>query len=68
MIQRSRIDHKLLSVTEVAGELGCGKQHVRDLIASGQLRATNIGVAGHRKQYRIRRSDLEDMIRSQGTA
>jgi excisionase family DNA binding protein len=53
---------KMLSVEEVAGELGVNPETVRVWIRSGELVAFSIG-----KGYRISRADLEDFIRRRRT-
>jgi excisionase family DNA binding protein len=53
---------KMLSVDEIADELGVNPETVRVWIRSGELVAYNIG-----KGYRISRADLEDFIRRRRT-
>jgi excisionase family DNA binding protein len=53
---------KMLSVEEVAGELGVNPETVRVWIRSGELVALSIG-----KGYRISRADLDDFIRRRRT-
>ena len=48
----------LLSVAEVASELGCGRDLVYTLLASGRLPSVLIG----ERLRRIRRDDLEAFI------
>jgi excisionase family DNA binding protein len=48
---------KMLSVEEIANELGVNPETVRVWIRSGELLAYSIG-----KGYRISRADLEDFI------
>lgn len=48
----------MLSVSEVAAELGCGRDTVYTLIASGQLASVLVG----ERLRRIRRPDLERYI------
>lgn len=50
----------LLTIPETATELRCGRDHVYDLIARGQLQPVNIGIG--RSKTRIRRDDLEAFI------
>jgi excisionase family DNA binding protein len=53
---------KMLSVEEVAGELGVNPETVRVWIRSGELVAYSIG-----KGYRISRADLDDFIKRRRT-
>jgi excisionase family DNA binding protein len=53
---------KMLSVEEIADELGVNPETVRIWIRSGELVAYNIG-----KGYRISRADLEDFIKRRRT-
>jgi len=53
---------KMLSVEEVADELGVNPETVRVWIRSGELVALSIG-----KGYRISRADLDDFIRRRRT-
>ena len=53
---------KMLSVEEIADELGVNPETVRITIRSGELVAYNIG-----KGYRISRADLEDFIKRRRT-
>ncbi len=53
---------EMLSVDEVAGELGVNPETVRVWIRSGELVAYNIG-----KGYRISRTDLDDFIKRRRT-
>jgi excisionase family DNA binding protein len=53
---------KMLSVEEVAHELGVNPETVRVWIRSGELVALSIG-----KGYRISRADLDDFIRRRRT-
>ncbi|HZL03757.1 MAG TPA: helix-turn-helix domain-containing protein [Cellulomonas sp.] len=48
----------MLSVAEVAAELGCGRDTVYTLLASGQLPSVLVG----ERLRRIRRPDLERYI------
>ena len=48
----------LLSVSEVAAELGCGRDLVYALLASGRLPSVQIG----ERLRRIRRDDLEAYV------
>lgn len=50
----------LLSVNEVAAELGCGRDTVYRLLAAGQLRSITVGG----RLRRIRREDLRSYIDS----
>ena len=53
---------KMLSVEEIADELGVNPETVRVWIRSGELVALSIG-----KGYRISRGDLDDFIRRRRT-
>ena len=53
---------KMLSVEEIADELGVNPETVRVWIRSGELVALSIG-----KGYRISRADLDDFIRRRRT-
>ena len=53
---------KMLSVEDVAAELGVNPETVRVWIRSGELVALSIG-----KGYRISRADLDDFIRRRRT-
>lgn len=53
---------KMLSVEEIANELGVNPETVRVWIRSGELVALSIG-----KGYRISRADLDDFIRRRRT-
>ena len=53
---------KMLSVEEIADELGVNPETVRVWIRSGELVAFSIG-----KGYRISRADLDDFIRRRHT-
>jgi len=53
---------KMLSVEEIADELGVNPETVRVWIRSGELVAYSIG-----KGYRISRADLDDFIRRRRT-
>ena len=48
----------LLSVTDVAGELGCGRDTVYALLATGALPSVRLGG----RLRRIRRCDLESFV------
>ncbi|MGB7980733.1 MAG: helix-turn-helix domain-containing protein [Candidatus Nanopelagicales bacterium] len=50
----------LLSVSEVAAELGCGRDLVYALLASGRLPSVQIG----ERLRRIRRDDLQAYVES----
>lgn len=53
----------LYTMPEAAEQLGCCENHVRNLIASGQLRAVDIAKKGARRpKTRVRRDDLEAYI------
>ena len=51
-------ERMMLSVAEVAHELGCGRDTVYALLASGQLRSVRVG----ERLRRIRRPDLTAYI------
>ena len=51
-------ERMMLSVAEAAQELGCGRDTVYSLLASGQLRSVRVG----ERLRRIRRSDLVAFI------
>ena len=53
---------KMLSVEDIADELGVNPETVRVWIRSGELVAFSIG-----KGYRISRADLDDFIRRRRT-
>ncbi len=53
---------KMLSVEEIADELGVNPETVRVWIRTGELVALSIG-----KGYRISRADLDDFIRRRRT-
>ena len=53
---------KMLSVEEIANELGVNPETVRVWIRSGELVALSIG-----RGYRISRTDLDDFIRRRRT-
>lgn len=55
--------HALLTVIDVAAHLQVHRRTVLDLIASGDLRAINIGGArAHGARWRVRPLDLEDFV------
>jgi excisionase family DNA binding protein len=49
-----------LKVEQIADELALNPQTIRNWIKSGQLRATRAG-----RGFRVKRSDLEDMLEGQ---
>ena len=51
-------ERMMLTVVEVAQQLGCGRDTVYSLLASGQLRSVRVG----ERLRRIRRSDLTAYI------
>ena len=53
-------ERMMLSVNEVAAELGCGRDTVYTLLASGRLQSVVVG----ERLRRIRRPDLEQYIAS----
>ena len=56
----SKPEWTMLSIVDVAEELGCGRDTVYSLLASGQLRSVRIG----ERLRRIRRSDLLAFVES----
>ena len=44
--------YTLMRVRELAGFLGCGEQHARDLLKAGKIPSVNIGL-GTRPEYRV---------------
>ena len=52
-----------LTVAEIADELRCSTQSVRDMIKAGKLKATEVGTGEQRKTYTIKRSDLEALAK-----
>lgn len=53
----------LLTVNEVAAELGCGRDTVYSLLTTGALPSVRLGA----RLRRIRRSDLDNYINSLST-
>ena len=49
----------MLTVAEAADELAVTERFIRKLISNGQLRAVKVGT----RVVRIRRTDLEDLLR-----
>lgn len=49
-----------LTIKQVAAELGCGIDHVRALIAAGELRAVDIGLGRIRRRRAVLREHLDD--------
>ncbi len=49
----------MLTVAEAADELAVTERFIRKLISTGQLRAVKVGT----RIVRIRRTDLEDLLR-----
>lgn len=52
-------ERPFLTVAEAADELAVTERFIRKLIADGDLRAVKVGT----RVVRIRRSDLEDLLR-----
>ena len=52
-------ERPFLTVAEAADELAVTERFIRKLIANGDLRAVKVGA----RVVRIRRSDLEDLLR-----
>lgn len=52
-------ERPFLTVAEAADELAVTERFIRKLIAGGDLRAVKVGA----RVVRIRRSDLEDLLR-----
>ena len=52
-------ERPFLTVAEAADELAVTERFIRKLIADGQLRAVKVGT----RVVRIRRTDLEDLLR-----
>lgn len=53
---------ELLKVEQVADELQVKRTTVRGWIRSGALKATLLGPAGKRREYRVRRTDLDAFV------
>lgn len=53
---------RVLTIQEVAAQLGCKRDHVRSLILSGRLRAYDIGATKKRASYRIIPEWLDEFI------
>lgn len=56
----SKPERTMLSIVDVAEELGCGRDTVYSLLASGQLRSVRLS----ERLRRIRRSDLLAFVES----
>lgn len=52
---------RLYTIPEAAEQLACGRQHIYDLIAAGQIAATDISL-GKRPQTRISAKALDAYI------
>lgn len=53
----------LYTMPQAAEQLGCSQNHVRNLIAKGQLRAVDIAKKGaSRPKTRVRHDDLADYV------
>jgi excisionase family DNA binding protein len=48
-----------MNVRQVADELGCGIDQVRNLIAAGELAAVNIGLGKQRARWSVDRQELD---------
>ncbi|MHB1490089.1 MAG: helix-turn-helix domain-containing protein [Cellulomonas sp.] len=57
--QTAEARREMLTVAETADELAVTERLIRKLISSGQLRAVKVGT----RVVRIRRTDLEDLLR-----
>lgn len=55
---------QLLSAQQAADQLGVHRKTVCDLIAAGQIVASNIGGRGTGKRWRIKQADLDRFIES----
>lgn len=53
---------RLLETGEVAKRLRCSGQHVRNLIASGKLKAKNVGAGDKLPRYRIPEEALVEYL------
>lgn len=53
---------RLLETGEVAKRLRCSMQHVRTLIATGKLKAMNIGAGDKLPRYRVPEEALLDYL------
>ena len=53
---------ELLKIREVALQLKCSVQHVRNLIDSGELEAVAIGLDDKKTELRVKRDVVEDFI------
>jgi len=57
---------ELLKVEQVADELQVKRTTVRTWIRNGSLKATLLGPAGKRREYRVRRTDLDAFVSGAG--
>jgi excisionase family DNA binding protein len=57
----------LLTVKQVAEQLGVHYKTACELVAGGEIPAHNIGSTGNGKRYRIRQSDLDRWLQSRRT-
>lgn len=62
-----RLGQTRLTASQIAAEYGVVDSIVRGWIASGQLRATNVGGQGHRARFRDARADLSAFDRARET-
>lgn len=62
-VEEERAAFHGLTVTEVAGRLGCDRSHVLRLIGDRQLAAVNIA-RGKRPNYRIHKGELERFLKA----
>lgn len=59
---------KALTITEAAERLGCEADHVRHLIATGQLPASDIAAKRSRRMWRIQPADVDAFLAARRTA
>lgn len=50
-----------INIRQVAKILGISETQVRRLIKKGKIKAVNIGLGSKRKDYRIKRIDIESL-------
>jgi excisionase family DNA binding protein len=56
---------ELLTLDEVAAQLGVSYEQARRLCSKGRLASINVGTSDDRKQYRVRRDTLEAFMRNE---
>jgi excisionase family DNA binding protein len=56
-----------LTIAEIAAKLKVGKSKVRGWIASGRLRAYNVGAGKKRPRFRVSRGDLRRFLLTRRT-